>query len=338
MQDRIRPPLASIRPRWANRLARRRGWLAGAIAVAAVALIPAAAGFAQGEAAPFTVVETGQGYGRLQQAVDAIGNGKGSIAIAPGVHRQCAVQQAGSIAFLASEPGQAILDAVTCEGKAALVLRGREASVSGLVFRNMAVADFNGAGIRLEAGNLTVANSWFIDSQQGILTAHDAGITLIVDRSTFAGLGTCDGAGGCAHSIYTGTIGRLRVTRSRFERGTGGHYVKSRARVTEVASSSFDDSAGHATNYMIDLPQGSVGQITNNWFVQGRDKENYSAFIAVAAEEGDQPSAGLVIAGNDARFVPGLQRNSVFIADWSGARLVIEDNDLGPGLKLFERR
>lgn len=318
--------------------ARRSNWLLGAIAVAAVALIPAAAVFAQATPAPFTVIETGQEFGSLQQAVDAIGDGSGTIAIAPGTHRQCAVQQQGSIAFLASEPGTAILDGVECEGKAALVLRGREASVAGLVFRNMAVADFNGAGIRLEAGNLTVANSWFSDSQQGILTAHDANISLIIDRSTFSGLGTCEGDGGCAHSVYTGTIGRLRVTRSRFERGTGGHYLKSRARLTEVASSSFDDSAGRSTNYMIDLPQGSVGQITNNWFVQGRDKENYSAFIAVAAEEGDQPSAGLVIAGNDARFVPGLERNSVFVADWSGAQLVIEDNVLGPGLKLFERR
>lgn len=320
------------------RQSRRLHWLLGAASIAAVALIPGAAVVAQGGAAPFTVVETGQGFANLQQAVDAVGGGTGTIAIAPGTWRQCAVQQAGSISFLASEAGQAILDGVECEGKAALVLRGREARVSGLVFRNMAVADFNGAGIRLEAGSLTVANSWFVDSQQGILTAHDPDITLVIDRSTFSGLGTCEGDGGCAHSVYTGTIGRLRVTRSRFERGTGGHYLKSRARVTEVASSSFDDSAGRATNYMIDLPQGSVGQITNNWFVQGRDKENYSAFIAVAAEEGDQPSAGLVIAGNDARFVPGLKRNSVFVADWSGAPLVIEDNVLGPGVRLFERR
>lgn len=330
MKIRIRLPHAGT--------AIRSHWLPGSIVVAALALVPAAVGFAQPAPAPFTVVETGQGFGSLQQAVDAVGGGNGTIAIAPGVHRQCAVQQAGSIAFLASEPGQAILDGVECEGKAALVLRGREAKVSGLVFRNMAVADFNGAGIRLEAGNLTVANSWFVDSQQGILTAHDPNISLVIDRSTFSGLGTCDGAGGCAHSIYTGTIAYLRVTRSRFERGTGGHYVKSRARVTEIASSSFDDSAGRSTNYMIDLPQGSVGRIANNWFVQGRDKENYSAFIAVAAEEGDQPSAGLVIAGNDARFVPGLQRSSVFVADWSGAALKIEDNDLGPGIKLFERR
>lgn len=320
------------------RTSRRSTRLLGTLIIAAVALIPAAVVFAQTGSAPFTVIETGQEFGNLQQAVDAIGEGRGTIAIAPGTHRQCAVQEAGSVAFLASEPGTAILDGVECEGKAALVLRGREASVSGLVFRNVAVADFNGAGIRLEAGDLTVANSWFADSQQGILTAHDPAITLVIDRSTFSGLGTCEGDGGCAHSVYTGTIGRLRVTRSRFERGTGGHYLKSRARMTEVASSSFDDSAGRATNYMIDLPQGSVGQITNNWFVQGRDKENYSAFIAVAAEEGDQPSAGLVISGNDARFVPGLERNSVFVADWSGAGLTIEDNVLGPGLKLFERR
>lgn len=321
-----------------SRLERRHRRLLGTVIVAAVALIPAAAVLAQSGAAPFTVVETGREFSNLQQAVDAIGAGTGTIAVAAGTHRQCAVQQAGSIAFLASEPGKAIFDGVACEGKAALVLRGREASVSGLVFRNIAVPDFNGAGIRLEAGKLTVANSWFADSQQGILTAHDPAISLVIDRSTFFGLGTCEGPGGCAHSIYTGTIGQLRITRSRFERGAGGHYVKSRARRTDIAASSFDDSAGRATNYMIDLPQGSVGQITNNWFVQGRDKENYSAFIAVAAEEGDQPSAGLVIAGNDARFVPGIQRNSVFVADWSGQPLVLEDNILGPGLELFEKR
>ncbi len=64
-------------------------------------------------------------YGRLQQAVDAIGGGKGSIAISSGLHADCAVQTAGDITYLASEPGKAVFDGVTCEGKAALVLRGR---------------------------------------------------------------------------------------------------------------------------------------------------------------------------------------------------------------------
>jgi hypothetical protein len=321
-----------------SRPARMPESLAGLIVVLAIAAIPAAAVFAQPSGGAFTVVETGQEFARLQQAVDSIGQGSGTIAVAPGTHHQCAVQEAGSVAFVASEPGSAIFDGTECEGKAALVLRGNEATVTGLVFRNMAVADGNGAGIRLEQGNLLVTQSWFQDSQQGILTANDPAGRIVIDKSTFSGLGTCENSAGCAHSIYIGDYGHLRVTRSRFERGTGGHYVKSRATRVEIASSSFDDSAGRATNYMIDLPAGAVGQITNNWFVQGRDKENYSAFVAVGAEDILHPSDGLQIAGNDARLVPGLSRSTVFVADWTGARLAIADNKLGTGLKPFEKR
>ncbi len=248
--------------------------LFGAVAALAVAAIPLSALFAQAGPAPFTVVETGRGFARLQDAVDAIGNGKGSIAIAPGVVRQCAVQTGGEVSYLALEPGKTVFDGVTCEGKAALVLRGRSAEVSGLVFQNMAVPDYNGAGIRLESGNLTVAQSWFRDSQQGILTGANPQSRLVVDRSTFSRLGNCEDSSGCAHSIYAGEIAQVRVTRSRFEEGSGGHYLKSRAARVEVASSSFDDARGHGTNYMIDLPDGATGQISNNWFVQGKDKEN----------------------------------------------------------------
>ena len=311
--------------------------LAGAIAAAAIAAIPLAAAFAQ-SSAPFTVVETGQSFGELQQAVNSIGDGSGSIAIAAGTYRQCAVQTAGSITYLAAQPGSVTFDSVTCEGKAALVLRGREATVSGLVFRGMAVPDFNGAGIRLERGNLTVAQSWFTNSQQGILSGDDPNGRIVIDKSTFSGLGTCEGSGGCAHSLYIGDYGHLRVTRSRFEQGNGGHYVKARAARVDIASSSFDDSAGQETNYMIDLPAGAIGQITNNWFVQGQSKENYSAFIAVGAEGKLHGSDGLQIAGNDARLAPLVRRNTIFVADWSGAQLTIADNRLGQGLKPVERR
>lgn len=311
---------------------------AAALAVLAILAIPLGALLAQSAGAPYTVVETGQGYARLQQAVDAIGSGRGTIAIASGRHADCAVQSDGTIAYLAAEPGTAVFDGTTCEGKAALVLRGEAAEVSGLVFQNMHVPDYNGAGIRLERGNLTVAQSWFRDSQQGILTADDPGSRIIVDRSTFTRLGTCDGPGGCAHSLYIGEYGHLRVTRSRFEEGRGGHYVKSRAARADIASSSFDDSHGKATNYMIDLPEGAIGQISNNWFVQGEDKENYSAFIAVAAEGTTHSSAGLAIVGNDARLANGVRRSTTFVADWSGDALALGENALGPGLKRFEKR
>ena len=234
--------------------------------------------------------------------------------------------------------GRAVFSGGICEGKAALVLRGLSARVEGLVFENMRVPDGNGAGIRLEKGNLAVSNAMFRNSEQGILSAPDPTSNVIIDRSTFSGLGRCDRGLSCAHSIYIGDYGSLTVTRSRFERGTGGHYVKSNSGRVEISDSSFDDTQGRTTNYMIDLPSGAIGTITRNVFVQGKDKENYSAFIAVAAEARTHRSAGLVVANNDASIAPGISRNTIFVADWSHEPLRLGTNRLGVGLKAFETR
>jgi hypothetical protein len=309
------------------------------LSFAPVALLLAACpASAEQQPAPYTVVESGRTFARLQDAVNAIGGGTGTIRFASARFADCAVQEAGDIAYVAQEAGQAVLDGVICEGKAALVLRGRAARVEGLVFANLHVPEKNGAGIRLEHGNLAVSQTWFRDSEQGILSGNDPEGAITVDKSTFTRLGTCEGAGGCAHSIYIGGYGALSVTRSRFEAGRGGHYVKTRAQRVTVAGSSFDDSQGQATNYMIDLSGGAVGTIEHNWFVQGANKENHSAFIAVAAEGREHSSAGLVIADNDARFAPGVSRESTFVADWSGDRLAIGRNTLGQGLKPSDRR
>lgn len=291
---------------------------------------------AQTGSAPYSV--DGRSFGRLQDAVDAIGDGEGTISVAPGYHRDCAVQTAGRIAFVAAEPGRAIFDGVTCEGKAALVLRGAGAKIDGIVFQNMRVPDGNGAGIRLEQSNLDVVNSLFRNSEEGILTADDPAATITIDRSTFSRLGRCDRGLSCAHSVYTGNYGRVVVTRTRFEKGSGGHYLKTRAARVDINGNSFDDTQGKTTNYLIDLPAGSTGRVVNNLLIQGRDKENYSALIAVAAEARDNPSRGLVIEGNRASIPQGIGRNSVFVADWSGEALAIGTNELGPGLTRFEKR
>ncbi|WP_245647602.1 right-handed parallel beta-helix repeat-containing protein [Novosphingobium lentum] len=323
-----------------HRLLRVRLLMLAAVVVAAIP-----AGLVLAQDAPhaefvggFTLEQTGQRFATLQRAIDAIGDGAGTIAIGPGTYRECAVQQQGDVAFVAQVPGQAVFDGGICEGKAALVLRGRSAKISGIVFQNMRVADGNGAGIRLEHGDLSVSQSWFRDSEEGILTADDPGAAILVEKSTFTRLGRCDRGLSCAHSIYVGDYGALTVRQSRFEAGRGGHYVKSRAARIEVTQSSFDDSAGRATNYMIDLSGGATGTITGNWFVQGQDKENYSAFITNAAEGHAHSAEGLVIAGNDARLAPGVSRSTVFVADWSGDGLQIGANTLGSGLARFEKR
>ena len=114
--------------------------------------------------------------------------------------------------------------------------------------------------------------------------------------------------------------------------------MKSRAGRIEVSDSSFDDSAGHLTNYMIDLPNGATGLVASNTFVQGRDKENYSAFITVAAEGIVNNSAGLAIRDNDAGMVPGLSRAAAFVADFTGAPMRIANNRLAPGIVRYQRR
>ncbi|MBA4307939.1 MAG: hypothetical protein C0429_14510 [Sphingopyxis sp.] len=288
--------------------------------------------------APFQNAETGRSYTTLQKAVDSIGDDDGTIIVAPGTYRQCAIQTVGVIAFRATVPGQVVFDGTTCEGKAALVLRGQAASVDGIIFQNMRVPDANGAGIRLEKGDLTVTRAIFRNSEQGILTAEDRAGSIRIDQSTFSGLGRCDRGLSCAHSIYIGGYGSLTVTNSRFERGNGGHYVKSRAARVTISDNAFDDTRGKETNYMIDLPNGATGSIIRNIFVQGASKENYSAFITVAPEGRQQTSAGLAINANEASIAPGVDRQTTFLADWSGDRIALGGNRLGRGLKPFERR
>jgi hypothetical protein len=278
------------------------------------------------------VVESGRTYTRLQDAVNAIGGGTGTIQFASMRFADCAVQKAGDITYRAAVPGHAILDGVPCDDKAALVLAGRSARVEGMVFANQRVSDKNGAGIRLERGNLAVVQTWFRDSEQGILANNDPAASITIDKSTFTRLGTCEGSG-CAHSIYIGDYGSLTVTRSRFEKGTGGHYVKHRGAKVTILDSSFDDSGGDDTNYMIDLPNGSTGRIAGNWFVQGMSKDNRSGFIVIGANDTSHSSDGLTIEDNDARLAPQADWTSAFVADFSGEKLILRRNALGEGLK-----
>ena len=303
--------------------------------LATPAMLPAQSG--AGANQPYRVVETGRYYARLQDAINAIGNRRATIQISSGRWADCGVQEAGDITYAAAVPGRTIFMQSVCEGKAMLVLRGAGARVTGITFANLHVSDGNGAGIRLEKGNLTASQDWFRDSDEGILTGDDPASSIAIDTSTFSRLGRCGGNTGCAHGVYAGFYGSVSVTRSRFEGGNGGHYLKSRAARILAENNVFDDTNGHATNYMIDLCAGASGRIANNWFVQGAHKENASALITVAAESHDHSANGLVITGNVARLAPGAQP-SVFVADWSGDRLVIGPNRLDGGLTPFQRR
>lgn len=309
-------------------------------ALAALALVagpaPAQQNYVSGN--PYLVVESGQRFNRLQDAIFAIGDGKGTIRIDPGHWDDCGVQIAGDVTYEAAVPGKTIFSGPrNCEGKAALVLRGRAAKVTGFIFTDERSGEGNQAGIRLEKGNLAVSQVWFKDSDEGILAANDPNGHITVEQSTFTRLGRCGGYAACAHSIYVNFYASVTVRHCRFEAGRGGHYLKSRAARIEASDNSFDDSQGTATNYMIDLPAGAKGRVSGNWFVQGARKENGTAMIAVAAEEHHNSSAGLVIEGNVARLAPGAS-GTVWVADWSGEQLALGANELASGIAKYQRR
>jgi hypothetical protein len=233
----------------------------------------------------------GRGYGSLADAVAAIGGGSGTILIAPGRYRECAVQEADKSPLSRASPEPSCSTASPARARRRWCCAASSARVEGIVFQNLRVADANGAGIRLEDGDLVVRDSLFRNGENGILVANDHDGTIRVEQSTFSGLGSAPRTAAARTPSTIAATGALIVTRSRFERGTGGHYVKSRGARIEVTDSSFDDSGGRATNYMIDLSNGATGTIARNLFVQGADKENYSAFIMVAPEGVEHSSA-----------------------------------------------
>jgi hypothetical protein len=289
----------------------------------------AAPAASQSAPAPFTIAESGRTFARLQDAVSAIGGGSGTIRIAPGRYHDCAVQEEGRVSFVSVEPGKAVFESAICEGKATLVLRGDASRVEGIVFMHNQVPDGNGAGIRIEKGNLDVVNAMFLDSQCGILSASDASSKIRIVHSTFAGLGK-DPTGNGAHGVYIGHYGSLSIENSRFERGTGGHYVKSRAPRIEVLNSSFDDSMGQHTNYAIDLPNGATGRISGNTFVVGPNKDNYSTIITVAPEGRERSSTGLIVEANTATLAPDFKESTTLVGNWTKDTLMVRGNTLGP--------
>ncbi len=289
-------------------------------------------------ATPFKNAQTGRSYKSLQAAVDSIGTGQGTIVIAPGTYRQCAVQKSGVIAFRAIIPGQSILDGKICDKKAALVLRGQEARIDGMVFQNMRTPDSNGAGIRLEKGNLTVTRAVFRNSEQGISTLDDKAGEIRIDQSSFSGLGNCGKGMPCTHGIDIGGYRSLTVTKSRFERGNGGDYVKSRASAVTINDNAFDDSRGRNSAYIINLSVGAVGRIARNIFVHSRYGDMRRVFIAVAPDGRTQSSEALSINANEATLAQGDDKMAVFLADWSGDGIALGGNRLGRGIKPFEKR
>jgi hypothetical protein len=164
-------------------------------------------------------------------------------------------------------------------GKGILVVDAN-VTVRNITFQGAQVADRNGAGIRFQAGSLTVDNCTFVNNQNGILANRNIPGTLTINGSRFTGNGYGDGY---THGIYIGEIGQLTVTGSTFSAQKAGHNIKSRALRTTVIQTILDDGVTGSSAYAIDISNGGVAVIDGVTVTQGTKTTN-PAMIAYGAE------------------------------------------------------
>ena len=196
------------------------------------------------------------------------------------------------------------------DGKAILTTNA-DITLDHLELSGAAVPDGNGAGIRYQAGNLTLTNSYVHDNQDGILGGGAAG-TVTIRNSEFAHNGAGDGS---THNIYVGDVASLTIDGSYIHDAVVGHEVKSRAESTTITNSRIQDGPTGTASYSIDAPNGGNVVIQGNVIQQGPASQN-PAIIAFGEEGGVHAGSSLTVTGN--MILNDLQSPSV-AAVWNAA-------------------
>jgi hypothetical protein len=265
------------------------------------------ASFLSGPATAATLlVGAGMPYKVPSTAAKAAHDGD-HIQIAAGSYSDCAVWTANNLTIEGAGPDATVITGRPCMGKALFITTGRAITVRGLALTGAHVADFNGAGIRAEGGDLTVEHVRFADDEDGILSDALPGVKIIVRDSEFIGDGTCEGGGGCAHGIYAGHIGLLRIEHSRFLRTRAGHHIKSRALRTEVIGCDLADGPDGTSSFAVDVPNGGSVLVRDNRIEKGPRSENHLAAIMVGEEGVSQPTPDVSISHNTFRVDGGYE-------------------------------
>ena len=276
-------------PRCIPIVAKVGGWvIIAALATAGLPGLALAATLEVGTGKPFP----------LPSAAAAVARDGDRIAISAGSYSDCAVWTADNLTIEGEGADSTVITGTPCDGKALFIVRGNAIVIRALALTNAHVGDFNGAGIRAEGGDLTVEHVRFVDDEDGILAGSLPGRTIIVRDSAFIGNGSCAGRGGCAHGIYVGRIGLLRIERTRFFETRQGHHIKSRAERTEIVGCDIADGGFGTASFSVDVPNGGAVLVRDTHIQKGPRSQNHSAAIMIGAEGVSQPTPEIVVEGN----------------------------------------
>jgi len=246
-----------------------------------------------------------------------------TITIDAGTYVDCAVWPQRNLTIEGKGRG-AVIRRRVCNDKGVFVTIGDHITLRNLTFAEARSPSHNGAGVRAEGRDLTVQNCRFIDNENGILSAPALDSTILVMRSEFRGNGSCESA--CAHAIYAGGVGLLRVERSRFSGTRQGHDIKSRARRTEVVDNVIEDGVDGSSSYLIDIPNGGATLIQGNRMAKGPHSDNPGTAVSIGAEGVSKPTPWLIVRNN--RFTNRQAVRTVFVRNFTGTEARLTGNIL----------
>lgn len=213
-------------------------------------------------------------------------------------------------------------DGAAAEGKGIWVVRGGRIEVEGFAFSGAAVPDRNGAGIRFDAGRLSVRDCTFTHNEMGLLTSNDPTAVLEVENCEFAHNFHPDEPN---HNLYVGRIARLAVTGSYFHHARIGHLLKSRAGVSEIRYNRLTDESDGRASYELEFPNGGIAHVIGNIVAQSALTEN-PVLISFGAEGYSWPVNELYLANNT--LIDRPDRAGTFLNVRPGAHRVRTLNNL----------
>jgi hypothetical protein len=163
--------------------------------------------------------------------------------------------------------------AANSNGKALLVIKGKNCHIDNIEFANAKVPDNNGAGIRQEACDLLVTYCYFTGNEMGILGGNYDYCKVTIEHCSFTNNGNSKNPG-FQHNIYINHIDTLLFQYNyTYDAVAEGQELKSRARnniiqYNYIANFSSNDSRN------IDLPNGGTSLIMGNIIEQGENSVN----------------------------------------------------------------
>lgn len=206
-------------------------------------------------------------------------------------------------------------------GKGIWVVTGNNTLIENIEFSGAKVPDRNGAGIRLDGGNLTVRNCYFHDNENGILGGAYGTVT--VEHSEFFHNGYGDGY---SHNMYIGSgVAEFTLRYCWSHEAKVGHLVKSRASANYILYNRLSQENGTGS-YELDLPNAGLAYVIGNILQQGNTTEN-RGMLAYGMEGVRSNVANQLFAVNNT-FVSTRSAGATFVQIGSGVTVpaVIRSN------------